>query len=675
MRDLDKLLRNSLREAGDAFAPAREAEARRAFLHRARRRRLYAGGSLALAGAGVAAVVFILSAGEVRSPAPKDGETAAAPSGRVVARVEVGDSPLGVAIGRDSVWVANSGDGTLSRIDPDTNEVVDSVDIGGTPVEVAVAGGSVWVALDDEPRLVAVDAGTLETREVALSGGGTNLDVASGGGHLWVVSPDTPLQRIDSGDFTALVQTTSVSEPVDIAVGGGKVWVLGAEGAIDQIDMTSGLGPEATFTLDSPVSPSASDLASDGVSLWISDGDTRTIVRLDVQTSVVTAEVPFRGRFADLAAGPGELWALVGNDTPRGSLLRIDTGTGLADPEPITIGGHPADLAAGDGTLWAVSRSSDRLTRADVGARPSAPAAVAGEALPDDEVLYVFAHAGDLALVGGDGGVEAVTSSSEDEVNPSFIADDTIVLERTDAVTGLTHLVTLDLETGAEETTPVSGTEVAVGPEGRVAWVLSTDDPSEQTQIRIGSLDGSGDDFFVANPRFEPLPARNLEWDPSGNRLYYEAGSDANLGLYEADAADPSPRAIDPPEEGASYLGPSITQEGEAIVLKRCCHGAGGYQTVELGRITLERGARAYSKIAGLDDAGFDPNAHFVTVEFAGGLDVETTAQGRVWTDSSVRAWIVSDGSGAWLVDEESEIDRLDSSDVTGVAVNPDLLD
>ena len=45
------------------------------------------------------------------------------------------------------MWVANGAGGTLSRIDPATNEVVATVDVGNRPSGVAVGNGDVWVTI------------------------------------------------------------------------------------------------------------------------------------------------------------------------------------------------------------------------------------------------------------------------------------------------------------------------------------------------------------------------------------------------------------------------------------------------------------------------------------------------------------------------------------------------
>lgn len=674
MTDIDRLLRESLNRAGESYAPARDGDARRAFLRRAGRRRLYTAGSVALAGATLIAVLFLFVSSGFDSPSTGDGDAASSlPSADVVARTGVGEAPAGVDAGGGSIWVANSGDGSVSVIDAQTNRITDSIAIGGAPLDVELAGGRAWVSFENDTRLVAVNVDDLSRREIELAGGGTDLEISSGGRYLWAVSTDTPLQRIDTADFEITEHSVTVEEPVNLTVGGGKVWVLGAEGAVDQIDERSGLDSEATLSLEAPVSATSSGLAWDGASLWIADGDTRSIFRLDPQAGDITATVDFEGRYAHLAASlEGQLWVIVGNDSSDASLLLIDTETGESEAGSIRLAGEPGGIVALGGSVWSSGATSDRLYRIDL-LLPSALPTEEGDTVPADEVLFVYPASGDLIAVHGDATEDSLLETTEEESNPSFVSDDTIAFERTDASSRAT-VVTLNLETGAEEVTSTVGDEVAIGPQGRAAWILGPNGASEQTQIRVGFLDGPGKDFFVANPEFEPLTVRNLEWDPTGSKLYYEAGREV-FGLYEVDVADLSPRAIDPSEGSATYIGPSAAGADEVVVLRACCRTPTGSETIELGRLELGSRAPAYTKIAGLDDVGFDANATEVTVEPAGTLDAEGPADDLRWTVTSVRSWIVSDGDMALLVDEEGEIDRLDSTEMTGAAVNPLFLD
>jgi serine/threonine protein kinase len=64
----------------------------------------------------------------------------------IVRTYEIGGSPLGVAVGGNAVWAA-SDDGTVFRIDPETDDVT-VVAVGGAPRMVDVGAGEVWVSVD-----------------------------------------------------------------------------------------------------------------------------------------------------------------------------------------------------------------------------------------------------------------------------------------------------------------------------------------------------------------------------------------------------------------------------------------------------------------------------------------------------------------------------------------------
>jgi DNA-binding beta-propeller fold protein YncE len=69
--------------------------------------------------------------------------------------IDVGDEPdagLGgaVTLGDDGyLWTANRGDGTISRVDPDSGSV-QTFPVGGSPSDIDVADGRVWVVDTDE---------------------------------------------------------------------------------------------------------------------------------------------------------------------------------------------------------------------------------------------------------------------------------------------------------------------------------------------------------------------------------------------------------------------------------------------------------------------------------------------------------------------------------------------
>jgi peptide/nickel transport system substrate-binding protein len=65
----------------------------------------------------------------------------------VTATIAVGRAPTGVAVGAGAVWVANSGDGTVTRIDPTTDKPVKTITVGGSPQGIIVAANRVWTSV------------------------------------------------------------------------------------------------------------------------------------------------------------------------------------------------------------------------------------------------------------------------------------------------------------------------------------------------------------------------------------------------------------------------------------------------------------------------------------------------------------------------------------------------
>jgi YVTN family beta-propeller protein len=76
-----------------------------------------------------------------------DEVTRIAPDSAATRSIPVGDGPSALAATADAVWVANTAAGTVSRIDIATNEVVATIEIGNPPIGLAVSDGVLWVTV------------------------------------------------------------------------------------------------------------------------------------------------------------------------------------------------------------------------------------------------------------------------------------------------------------------------------------------------------------------------------------------------------------------------------------------------------------------------------------------------------------------------------------------------
>ena len=64
--------------------------------------------------------------------------------------IDVGNGLAAVAYGEGSVWVTNTDDHTITRIDPDKRQVA-TRRRRSRPTEIAVGAGTVWVTSGTEP--------------------------------------------------------------------------------------------------------------------------------------------------------------------------------------------------------------------------------------------------------------------------------------------------------------------------------------------------------------------------------------------------------------------------------------------------------------------------------------------------------------------------------------------
>ena len=114
----------------------------------------------------------------------------------VVEHIKVGRTPTAVAVGNGAVWVLNSGDGSVSRVDPKTNKVTATIKTGvtGAGGSIAIGEGSVWLSAAGMP-LTRLDPTTNKMVQQFQGPGGGALAV--GLKSLWFSATATAMWRVD----------------------------------------------------------------------------------------------------------------------------------------------------------------------------------------------------------------------------------------------------------------------------------------------------------------------------------------------------------------------------------------------------------------------------------------------------------------------------------------------
>jgi YVTN family beta-propeller protein len=312
---------------------------------------LIAVGVLILAGVGATLAVLLTQGGSSAvTVAPNSVAVVDPKTSRVVDDVPVGVRPAAIAVGEDAVWVANSGEGTLSRIDPETRKVVRTLGgVGSSPEDVAAGGGYVWVANGSDgtvsqidPRLNAVVA-TLDLRGSDELAPDAAYAVAFGFGSLWVASGPRSVLRIDPEAGGVVKRIDVGGQAVDLAVGGGGVWAVTTGERAVRIEPRTNEIVTSTAVGGFPLV-----IAVGAGKAWVGDFSNRVWL-INAETGLVDATVGLRSLPGAIGTGSGAGWI----GTAQGVLSRVDPRTGIVVGRTSVAPGWVADdVAVAYGQVW-----------------------------------------------------------------------------------------------------------------------------------------------------------------------------------------------------------------------------------------------------------------------------------------------------------------------------------
>jgi DNA-binding SARP family transcriptional activator/ABC-type transport system substrate-binding protein len=263
--------------------------------------------------------------------------------GRLGSVVPVGQGPSGVAYGAGSLWVTNTGDGTVSRVNPASSQVTQTTDVGAAPSAVTVTGEDVWVANGGAGTVSRVNAlsGT-QTERIPV--GNQPTAVAAGRHGVWVANGgDDTIQRIDPVTGKPGHAILVGGYPDGIAVSESTVWVAnGQDGTVSRVDVATGM-------VDSPIRVGAGPmgLALTGDSLWVANELDLTVSRIELRTARVVDTVSVGDGPNSVVAGPDGVW--VSNEFD-GTVTRIDPATDKG--RTILSGSSPRGMAMIGSSPW-----------------------------------------------------------------------------------------------------------------------------------------------------------------------------------------------------------------------------------------------------------------------------------------------------------------------------------
>ena len=296
----------------------------------------------------VAAILGSESASNLRLVGDSAGAVNFGGSGLAV-RARVGSQPQAIAAGDGAVWVVNSGDGTVYRLNPKTGSVVDRIPAGREPTGIATGAGGVWVVDSGTNRLLRISPGQNDAIVPQADVGNGASAVAVSGTTVWVANTaDGTLSkvRVSSGKAEGAPIPLSAS-PSAIATGAGGLWVASQDAGV-VLHLTSA----GDLIRRIPVGAGPASIAVQRNAVWVADSEQGTLWRINPKTDNATPSAHLGGRPTAVAVGDGRVWVA----EQGGKLVSVDPNTG--NLHTVAIGGSPAALAVGSGRVWVASLPS-----------------------------------------------------------------------------------------------------------------------------------------------------------------------------------------------------------------------------------------------------------------------------------------------------------------------------
>jgi virginiamycin B lyase len=238
-------------------------------------------------------------------------------TGEVVARIAVSGT-CGLTTAPGAVWVGAGRLGTISRIDPATNQVVATIQTGNNACDPQFAYGSVWAASDEAGMIWRIDPATnkvVATLPVTL-GPDDYFSLRFAFGSVWAIDDAGHVLRIDPATNAVAASIPTVGDPEDVDSGAGSIWVSnwGTDGQPDGV--LSRIDPATnTIIATIPVGTNPGAIAFAGGYVWVALQGEPNLVQVNPTTNKVQARINVGGMPSGLAATEHAIWVMVPGET------------------------------------------------------------------------------------------------------------------------------------------------------------------------------------------------------------------------------------------------------------------------------------------------------------------------------------------------------------------------
>lgn len=240
-------------------------------------------------------------------------------SGRVVAQYSVGGGPAAIAVSGSAIWIGNyARDGRIMRLDVRRRRVR-RIKIGVKPIAVDADAESVWVADAGDGRVTKLSARTGKVLLRRSFPGELHEGLAVQPDGVWTSSENGVVRKLDPTTGKPLL-TVRVGDDADyIYAAGGSIWVsCYADDRVWRLDPAMG-----TVLQTITVGTGMQGMALAGTALWVADYDHGRVVHVDASNGRVTERLRTGPRPRGVVVAGDSVWVANGGGS---TLTRVRLG-------------------------------------------------------------------------------------------------------------------------------------------------------------------------------------------------------------------------------------------------------------------------------------------------------------------------------------------------------------
>jgi YVTN family beta-propeller protein len=268
--------------------------------------------------------------------------------------VTVGAGPLGMCFDGANIWVANFGNGTVSKVNASTGGVVGTYGAGVEAAAVCFDGTSVWVAsyLINSAVKLNPNTGT----GTAYTVGTHPYAVCFDGASIWMANRDSTNVTKLNPNTGAVIGTYTVGQlPSALCFDGASIWVANfGSGNVSKLNPTNGV---VLGTYNVGTDPYG--ICFDGASIWVANYGSANVMKLNPSTGAVLGTYSVGTSPFGICFDGASIWVA---NSGSANVTKLNASTG-AVIGTYNVGPSPSGICFDGSSIWVSNFGSTNVTK------------------------------------------------------------------------------------------------------------------------------------------------------------------------------------------------------------------------------------------------------------------------------------------------------------------------